>query len=78
MTAAHDTSLQTALQLGRTMGASLPDDIRIVGIEAERVYDFSEELSPEIAAAVPQALRLVLRQLNTMQNGNGEKIVFEA
>lgn len=60
MTAAHDTSLQTALKLGREMGAELPSEIRIVGVEAEKVFDFSETLSPAVEAAIPEAARLVL------------------
>lgn len=59
-TAAHDTSLPTALKIGRAMGAALPARIDIVAIEAERVYDFSEELTPAVAAAVPQAAAAVL------------------
>ena len=62
-TAAHDTSLHTALQMGRAMGASLPDDIDVVAIEAPRVYEFREELSPAVAAAVPVAAAAVLRLL---------------
>jgi hydrogenase maturation protease len=58
-TAAHDTSLTTAIALGRSMGASLPENITIVAVEAEQVYDFSEDLSPEIAAAIPQAEQVV-------------------
>lgn len=64
MTAVHDTSLQTALILGQEMGASLPSAIRVVGIEAEKVYDFSEELSPAVEAAIPEAVQLVLNQLS--------------
>lgn len=63
LTAAHDTSLMTAMHLGRKMGAPLPEAVTIIGIEAAKVYDFSEELSPEVAAAVPQAVQLVLRTL---------------
>ena len=59
-TAAHDTSLQTAMRLGRTMGVDLPHEVDLVGIEAKHVYDFSEELSPAVAAAVPEAVRAVL------------------
>jgi hydrogenase maturation protease len=66
LTAAHDTSLQTALKLGREMGASLPSEIRIVGIEAEKVYDFSDTLSPEITASLPEAVNLVLKQLDKL------------
>jgi hydrogenase maturation protease len=63
LTAAHDTSLQTALRLGQEMGASLPTKIHVVGIETDKVYDFSETLSPEIAAAIPEAVELVIKQL---------------
>jgi hydrogenase maturation protease len=59
-TAAHDTSLQNALKLGRRLGAKLPSSVTVVGVEAERLYDFSEELTPAVEAAVPQAVRAVL------------------
>jgi hydrogenase maturation protease len=62
-TAAHDTSLQTALKVGRAMGAQLPEDVFIVGIEANRVYDFSEELSPEVEAAIPMATEAIINIL---------------
>ena len=39
---AHDTSLQNALKLGREMGANLPEDVIVVGIATDPVYDFSE------------------------------------
>jgi len=60
ITSAHDTSLQTAIELGRSMGAILTDDITIVGIATKNIYDFSEELSPAVADAVPQATKIVL------------------
>ena len=62
-TAIHDASLATALELGRQMGLELPDDIWVVAIEAEYVYDFSDRLSPEIEMAVPQAVKLVTEVL---------------
>lgn len=60
LTAAHDTSLQTALAVGRSLGVNLPEQITVVGIEAELNYEFSEQLSPPVAAAVPQAVQVVL------------------
>jgi hydrogenase maturation protease len=62
LASAHETDLQTALQVGRKMGAALPNEIFIVGIESTQVYDFSETLSPAVADAVPQAVRLILSQ----------------
>jgi len=62
-TAAHDTSLQTALKVGRALGARLPDQVTIVAVEALAVYDFSEELSPPVAAAIPLAVQTVMNLL---------------
>jgi hydrogenase maturation protease len=65
---AHDLSLKGALKLGRSMGADLPEDhdIQIVAIEAAHVYDFTEELTLEIAAAVPIAVQKVMELLEAM------------
>jgi hydrogenase maturation protease len=60
---AHETNLQTALQVGRTLGAALPDRVTVIAIESPHVYNFSEELSSPIEAALPQAIDLVLQQL---------------
>ncbi len=62
-TSAHDTSLQNALKLGRTMGANLPEDVTVVGIATDHIYDFSEELSPPVAEAIPKATEIVISML---------------
>ena len=64
-TSAHDAALDTALAMGRKVGADLPDDrnITVVAIESQQVYDFAQELTPEIAAAVPQAVQNVMSLL---------------
>jgi hydrogenase maturation protease len=64
LTSTHDTSLQTALDVGRAMGAALPTDIHILGIESIRIFDFSEELTPEVSAAIPQAVQITLQLIN--------------
>ena len=63
MGSAHDTSLMTALEMGRKMGAELPDNVIVVGIESPYVYDFSEQLSPPVSAAIPLATSAVLAVL---------------
>jgi hydrogenase maturation protease len=67
LTSAHDTSLQTALRVGRLLGAHLPDQVTVVAIESQGVYDFCDSLSPEVSAAVPGAVRKIFELLN--QNG---------
>ena len=56
----HDTTIQDALRMGHGLGAYLPASIEFVAVESQNIYDFSEELSPPVAAAVPQAAQLVL------------------
>jgi hydrogenase maturation protease len=56
----HDTTLQNALQVGRLMGAQLPEHITIVAVESQNVYDFSDQLSETVAAAVPKAVQTVM------------------
>jgi Ni,Fe-hydrogenase maturation factor len=53
--------LTTALSLGRALQAPLPDDIWVVGVEVDPrcLHEFNEELSPEVTAAVPEAVRRV-------------------
>jgi hydrogenase maturation protease len=63
LSSAHDTSLQDALQMGHALGAHLPEDISIVTVEAEKVYDFSENLTPPVANAIPEAVGMIRRLL---------------
>ena len=61
---AHDTSLQNALKLGKSMGARLPKEVIIVGIATDHIYDFGESLSPAVALAVPKATKVVMNLLS--------------
>jgi hydrogenase maturation protease len=56
----HDTTLQNAIQVGHSLNVHLPDEIIVVGVTTKRTYDFSEKLSSPVAAAVPQAVELVI------------------
>ena len=75
-TAVHDMSLMTALKMGRSMGADLPKQITVVAVESPYTYDFTEELTPPVAAAVPVAAQtvidLLLNQSSTKDTKNHE------
>ena len=64
---AHDVSLPTALEMGRVMGASLPEEVTVVAVEIEPVFEFSDGLSLEVADAVPVATETVLELLRRYQ-----------
>lgn len=63
---AHDTGLPEALQIGRRLGARLPERIGIVAVAVQPTFQFSEQLSPEVGAAVPTAVAMVLEILEEM------------
>jgi hydrogenase maturation protease len=60
-TSAHDTSLQNALKVAEEMGFNVPTDTWVVGIAAEHTEVFSEQLSPLVEAAIPEAADTVMR-----------------
>ena len=64
----HDTTLVTALEMGKQIGLNLPEEITIYAIEVENVLDFSEELTPAVAAALPEAIHSVLQELSSNNN----------
>jgi len=59
----HSTGLLPALELGKSLGWPMPEDVTIVAIEAGDVAHFGEELTPEVARAVPVALKVILELL---------------
>ena len=60
---AHDTSLVTALALGRQLGARLPTRIQTVTVQIHSSDEFSEHLTPAVEAAVPAAAAAVVALL---------------
>ncbi|NCC34256.1 MAG: hydrogenase maturation protease [Chloroflexia bacterium] len=59
----HDTRFETALALGRQMGFALPNEIIIYAIEVTNVVDFSEQITPAVARAIPQTIHAILSEL---------------
>jgi hydrogenase maturation protease len=60
----HDINLATALELGRKLGAALPQQIIILAIEVADVTTFSEKCTPEVERVIPLAVSLVAEELD--------------
>ena len=56
---AHSIGLETALELGRTLGYDMPSDVTVFAVEAVDVETFAEELSPPVAEAAERVIALV-------------------
>ena len=67
----HDADVGTALALGRRAGLAMPATVRVLGIEAEDVMSFREQLSPAVAAAVLELARSLHAELAANSGGVG-------
>jgi hydrogenase maturation protease len=61
LNAAHGVDLPTALAMGRALGATMPSTVTVVAVVVADPYTVSEELTPDVAQAVEEAARTVLR-----------------
>ncbi len=60
----HEVGLGTAFALAGTLGIPMPEKVEIIGIEAEDVYEFGEDLSPAVAAAVEPVAEEIIRRIH--------------
>jgi len=66
----HDVSLLEALNLAERLGEKrIPNEIVIIGIVLKEIpYVFGDQLSSKIAAAVPEAVKLTISELEKNMN----------
>jgi len=63
----HRTGLFQALELGKSLGWPMPEDVTIVAIEARDATSFGEDLTPAVEKAIPVALEKILHLLESRQ-----------
>ncbi len=59
----HDVNLVTALELGKRLGLAMPSKIDVFAIEVADTERFSEECTPAVAAAIPECVAMILKEL---------------
>ena len=60
----HDVNLATALELGKRLKLSLPQQIVIFAIEVADASTFSEECTPEVRRAIPACVEMIIQEIN--------------
>ena len=60
----HDVNLATALELGKRLELSLPQQIIIFAIEVADASTFSEECTPEVRRAIPACVEMIIQEIN--------------
>ena len=63
ISSSHEINFTEILNLGRRLGLSLPDEIRIFAVEVEDITTFSEEFTDSVCKAVPLVVEMVLEEL---------------
>ena len=64
--AGHEADLPTTLSLGRKlMGSHMPQHVAVVAVEAGDLTTFSERLTPEVEASIPEVVAKVERLLES-------------
>jgi len=64
----HDTNFATALELGRRIGAPVPDDgdIHVIAVEVDDNLTFCEIMTPGLEAAYPELLEEIGSEVEAM------------
>ena len=68
---AHGMGLVGVLNLGEGMGLHVPRKLSIVAIAVDPNPEFGESLSPEVEAAVPEAVERVVDEVNLITSASG-------
>jgi hydrogenase maturation protease len=63
----HDTSLPTAVEMGRQLGLDLPRSITAVLISTLDIDTFTTEISPPVMAAIPKVKQAIGELLKTKE-----------
>lgn len=66
----HQVNLITALELGRSLGLAVPQQIVIFAVEAQDISNFGERCTPEVEQAIPELVRMVLQELGCRGSGD--------
>lgn len=64
----HDIDLPTVLELGRRLGLPMPNEISVIGIQAEDALTFGESLTKAAEQGLKEAVRLILRMIPGSQS----------
>ena len=61
----HGINIPTALAMGRKIvPEQMPKDLIFIAVEVEDIENVSDKMTPKVAAAVPEVVKLVLEKLH--------------
>lgn len=66
----HDGSLKNAIAFGAQLGEPLPEVVDILAIEVIPTFEFSETLTPPVAASIPFVVEFALKWIESISRVN--------
>jgi len=70
----HDIDLVTALELGRRLGLSMPEEVTIYAVQAEDVLTIEEKCTPKVAEVVDKLANEIVSEL---EGSNGTRVSID-
>jgi hydrogenase maturation protease len=67
----HGIGILQALELGKALGQSMPEEVNILAIGAEDITSFGESLTEEVEKAVPVALEQIRSRIASRREKSG-------
>jgi hydrogenase maturation protease len=65
----HGANLQTVLEVGNLLfPGEMPDDVVIYAIQTHDVDSVTDQMTDSVAAAIPEAVNLILREVHLKSN----------
>jgi hydrogenase maturation protease len=62
----HEAALATTLEIGNTLfPGEMPGEVIVFAVQTKDVKQVSSEMSPAVKAAVPEMVRMILRELGS-------------
>lgn len=62
----HDTSLASAIEIGKKLGIKIPSEIIIYGVEIADVNNFGENMTEAVESAIPFVAEKVLKEFKKL------------
>jgi hydrogenase maturation protease len=59
----HDIDLPTVLELGRTLGLAIPEEVSVIGIQAEDALTLGESLTDAAERGLKEAVTIILNEI---------------
>ncbi len=70
LTCSHQVNLPTALEFGRLLGMTIPQNIDVLAIEAQDVETLSEKMTENVSASLEPAIETIKNWITLRNNGD--------